>query len=108
MSVNCIECAVEERTGGDLLCDGCRAAHGNTLRPVVGRAPGEFEARAIEEGLRNETIGVYGIGAKKRMAYCETLWPEWVAEKRKQVRLELLGEESNKPGERPETRSEDA
>ena len=35
MSDNCIECVVEKRTGGDLLCDGCRAAHGNTIRPVV-------------------------------------------------------------------------
>lgn len=25
MSVNCIRCATSERTGGDLLCDACRA-----------------------------------------------------------------------------------
>ena len=35
MNENCIECVTEPRTGGDLLCDKCRAAHGNTLRPVV-------------------------------------------------------------------------
>lgn len=59
------------------------------------KEPGEYEARAIEEALRDETIGLYGIGSKKRLDYVETLWPEWVAEKRKQVRFELLGDEPN-------------
>ena len=77
------------------MSDEMAAASKSTLESVVGlvKGPGKFEARAIEEGLRNETIGVYGIGDKKRMAYCETIWPEWIAEKRKQVRNELLGEE---------------
>jgi hypothetical protein len=84
------------------MSDEMAAASKSTLENVVGRVavPGEFEARAIEQGLRNETIGLYGIGSKKRMAYCETLWPEWIAEKRKQVRLELLGDESNAGGQR--------
>ena len=56
--------------------------------------PNVYEARAIEESLRKDTVFGLSGGNLKRLRYCETLWPEWIAEKRKQVRIELLGEEA--------------
>ncbi len=59
----------------------------------VSSEPNEFEARSLEEALRAEFVGFYGIGAKKRIEYQETLWPDFVKRTRAKIRLELLGEE---------------
>jgi hypothetical protein len=67
------------------------------MNAVVKRAPSEFEGRAILEAIRTETVFGLSGGNLKRLRYCETLWTDWVAEKRKQVRLELLGDEPSCP-----------
>jgi len=63
----------------------------NCTAMVCPAIPREFEGRAIEEAIRTETITGLSGGNLKRLRYCETLWPEWIAEKRKQIRQELLG-----------------
>lgn len=42
MSVNCIRCVKNKRTGGDLLCDDCRANPRRPQMPVCPKHPKQF------------------------------------------------------------------
>jgi hypothetical protein len=62
--------------------------------PEIQKAvPDEFSARSIEEHMRPDIVFGLSGGSLKRLRYSESLYPEWCAEKRKQLRLELLGPE---------------
>ena len=70
------------------------AAPSNTAGAVVGRAiPDEYAGRAMEESMRKDIVFGLSGGNLKRLRYSESLFPEWSAEKRKQLRLELVGED---------------
>jgi hypothetical protein len=59
----------------------------------VGRAiPDEYAGRAMEEAMRSDIVFGLSGGNLKRLLYSESLFPEWSAEKRKQLRFELLGD----------------
>ena len=78
------------------------------MTSLVGRSiPDEYAGRAMEEAMRSDIVfGLFG-GNLKRLRYSESLFPEWSAEKRKQLRLELLGEDypANVQNEARETRA---
>ena len=82
------------------------AAPSGTVGAVVGRAiPDEYAGRAMEESMRKDIVFGLSGGNLKRLRYSESLFPEWSAEKRKQLRLELVGEDypANTPVRRSET-----
>ncbi len=47
MSTNCISCVVNKRTGGDLLCDSCRAVEGER-KARFARLEAEEEKHRLE------------------------------------------------------------
>jgi hypothetical protein len=47
----------------------------------------------MEEAMRSDIVFGLSGGNLKRLLYSESLFPEWSAEKRKQLRLELVGED---------------
>jgi len=65
-----------------------------TVPALVGLAiPDEYAGRAMEEYMRQDIVFGLSGGNLKSLRYSESLFPEWSAEKRKQLRLELVGED---------------
>ena len=82
--MECVHCLREPCVCVDEQGAGCSA-------PVACVIPDEYAGRAMEESMRKDIVFGLSGGNLKRLRYSESLFPEWSAEKRKQLRLELLG-----------------